>query len=50
VATEWAVFSEQDPASIAQLTKGRLVIDGRNCLDREAWKKSGFRYRGMGRS
>ncbi len=50
VATEWAVFSEQDPAEIAQLTKGRLVIDGRNCLDREAWKKAGFHYRGMGRS
>jgi len=50
VATEWAMFSEQDPAEIAQLTEGRLVIDGRNCLDREAWKKAGFRYRGMGRS
>lgn len=49
VATEWSVFSEQDPAEIAQLTTGRLVVDGRNCLDREAWKKAGFRYRGMGR-
>jgi UDPglucose 6-dehydrogenase len=50
VATEWAVFSEQDPAEIAQLTTGRLIIDGRNCLDREAWKKAGFHYQGMGRS
>lgn len=50
VATEWAVFSEQDPAQIAQLAKGRLIIDGRNCLDREAWKKAGFRYQGIGRS
>jgi UDPglucose 6-dehydrogenase len=50
VATEWAVFSEQDPAEIAQLTTGRLILDGRNCLDREAWKKAGFHYQGMGRS
>ena len=50
VVTEWTVFSAQDPEEIAQITHGRLVIDGRNCLDREAWKKAGFRYRGMGRS
>jgi UDPglucose 6-dehydrogenase len=49
VATEWKVFSEQDPMEIAKLTDGRLVVDGRNCLDKEAWKKAGFRYRGMGR-
>ncbi len=49
VATEWKVFSEQDPTEIAKLTDGRLVVDGRNCLDKEAWKKAGFRYRGMGR-
>lgn len=49
VATEWAVFSEQNPAEIGQLTKGWVVLDGRNCLDREAWKTAGFKYRGMGR-
>jgi hypothetical protein len=25
------------------------VVDGRNCLDRQALKQAGFVYRGMGR-
>jgi UDPglucose 6-dehydrogenase len=28
----------------------KLVVDGRNCLDADAWKAAGFRYRGMGRA
>jgi UDPglucose 6-dehydrogenase len=49
VVTEWKVFSDADPLAIAQIAPGRVVIDGRNCLDRDAWKQAGFRYRGMGR-
>lgn len=49
VVTEWKVFSDADPEAIAQIAPGRVVIDGRNCLDRDAWKQAGFRYRGMGR-
>jgi UDPglucose 6-dehydrogenase len=45
VATEWAQFREFDPSSATP----RLVVDGRNCLDREAWKAAGWIYRGMGR-
>jgi UDPglucose 6-dehydrogenase len=45
VATEWAQFREFDPSSAT----ARLVVDGRNCLDREAWKAAGWVYRGMGR-
>ena len=45
VATEWAQFREWNPAGAT----ASIVVDGRNCLDREAWKAAGWRYRGMGR-
>ena len=45
VATEWKAFREWDPSSVAP----QLVVDGRNCLDRDSWKAAGWRYRGMGR-
>jgi UDPglucose 6-dehydrogenase len=45
VATEWAEFRDYDPS----LSEGRLVVDGRNCLDRDIWKNAGWTYRGMGR-
>lgn len=45
VATEWAEFRDFDPS----LAAGRLVVDGRNCLDRDIWKNAGWIYRGMGR-
>jgi len=45
VATEWAEFRHFDPNSVAS----RVVVDGRNCLDRDAWKAAGWVYRGMGR-
>jgi UDPglucose 6-dehydrogenase len=45
VATEWPEFRNFDPSSVAS----RVVVDGRNCLDRDAWKAAGWVYRGMGR-
>jgi UDPglucose 6-dehydrogenase len=45
VATEWAEFRNFDPSTV----DARVVVDGRNCLDREAWKAAGWDYRGMGR-
>lgn len=50
VATEWTQFATENPEDIAKLVRGKMVIDGRNCLDAAAWKAAGFRYRGMGRS
>lgn len=49
VLTEWTVFRELDPVEIASLVATPVVVDGRNCLDREAWTAAGFTYRGMGR-
>lgn len=50
VLTEWRLFRELDPAEVAQLTPARLIVDGRNCLDADAWRAAGFTYRGLGRS
>ena len=50
VATEWKAFQEVDPKAMASVVANKLVIDGRNCLDVDAWKAAGFTYRGMGRS
>ncbi|MBT5575794.1 MAG: UDP-glucose/GDP-mannose dehydrogenase family protein [Microbacteriaceae bacterium] len=50
VATEWDIFRNEDPTHIGSLMNQQIVVDGRNCLDSEAWKSAGFRYRGMGRS
>ena len=50
VATEWKAFQEVDPKAMASVVANKLVIDGRNCLDADAWKAAGFTYRGMGRA
>jgi len=49
VLTEWKQFRNLDPKAVAELMPGRVVIDGRNCLDRDAWQAAGFTYRALGR-
>lgn len=50
VVTEWDEYRrELDPAHAASLATGRVVIDGRNCLDAAAWREAGWTYYGMGR-
>ncbi|MFS0730982.1 UDP-glucose/GDP-mannose dehydrogenase family protein [Curtobacterium sp. 1P10AnD] len=49
VLTEWNEFRELDPADAAALVAAPVVVDGRNCLDRDAWTAAGFTLRGMGR-
>ncbi len=49
IATEWTEFAGIDPAEAAAVMRGRLVVDARNLLDREAYRAAGFEYRGMGR-
>lgn len=51
LVTEWDEYRYQlDPAHAAKLAAGRLIVDGRNCLDPAAWRAAGWEYRGMGRS
>jgi UDPglucose 6-dehydrogenase len=49
VLTEWAEFRNADPNALGELAAGKLVIDGRNCLDSSLWARAGWQYRGMGR-
>ncbi|NJP46295.1 UDP-glucose dehydrogenase family protein [Actinacidiphila epipremni] len=47
--TEWREFRELDPAALAEVARGRVVLDGRNTLDPAVWRKAGWTYRAMGR-
>jgi len=49
VVTEWAEYRTLDPASVGELVSGRIVIDGRNCLDAKQWREAGWQYIGLGR-
>jgi len=49
VLTEWEEFRHADPSALAEVAAGRVVIDGRNCLDPVLWRRAGWEYRGMGR-
>jgi len=50
VVTEWDEYRRHlSPEHAASLTSGRVIVDGRNCLDREAWRAAGWTYLGMGR-
>lgn len=50
LATEWDEYRRtMEPARVASLVAGRVIVDGRNCLDPEEWRAAGFTYVGMGR-
>jgi UDPglucose 6-dehydrogenase len=49
VLTEWDEFRALDASAVAGLVASPVVIDGRNCLDRDAWRAAGFAHHGMGR-
>ena len=49
VVTEWKEFRSLVPGAVAQLTRGRVIIDGRNCLVPEDWRAAGWTYQGIGR-
>jgi UDPglucose 6-dehydrogenase len=50
LVTEWDEYRRQlSPEHAASLVSGRVIVDGRNCLDPIAWKAAGWTYRGMGR-
>nr|AHF25559.1 UDP-glucose 6-dehydrogenase [uncultured bacterium Contigcl_10-cl] len=50
VVTEWDEYRRQmAPELVSTLTEGRIIIDGRNCLDAAVWRAAGWTYYGMGR-
>ncbi|MFZ1489818.1 MAG: UDP-glucose/GDP-mannose dehydrogenase family protein [Ilumatobacteraceae bacterium] len=49
VLTEWDEFRWVEPAEVLGAMSGRAVVDGRNLLDRNEWRRSGFSHVGIGR-
>lgn len=49
VVTEWREFRDLDPVRARSLVARPVVVDARNCLDRQAWRAAGWTYIGMGR-
>ena len=50
LVTDWQEFIELDYAPIADKMRHPIIIDGRNCLDRQNLERAGFTYIGIGRS
>lgn len=50
VVTEWDEYRRDlSPEHAGALVRGRIIVDGRNCLDAADWRAAGWQYHGMGR-
>ncbi len=49
VLTEWDEFRWLDIAEVKAVMHGRAVVDARNLLERNAWRRAGFEFQGIGR-
>ncbi len=47
--TEWVEYRELDPAVVGSIVNQRIVIDGRNMLDRESWSAAGWQVTYLGK-
>ncbi|MFD8556424.1 UDP-glucose dehydrogenase family protein [Streptosporangium canum] len=47
--TEWQEFIDLDPETLGAVVATRKIVDGRNALDAETWRASGWHYRALGR-
>jgi UDPglucose 6-dehydrogenase len=48
--TEWKSYREIDPDRFKDLVAQKIIIDGRNALDRDRWVASGWKFRALGRA
>lgn len=42
IMTDHTEFKELDPNEAASLVRSRLILDTKNCINREKWEKAGF--------
>ncbi len=49
LVTEWPQFVALDWREVANAMKGKLIVDGRNALDRDTVEAAGLVYEGIGR-
>jgi len=48
--TEWSEYRTLDPSLLGQLVKNKMIIDGRNALDRDLWRSAGWKFHALGRT
>ena len=48
--TEWKEYRALDPVVIGSLVKNKMIIDGRNALDRDLWRTAGWKFHALGRT
>jgi len=48
--TEWKEYRQIDPVALSSLVKGKIIIDGRNMLDRTMWRNAGWKFHALGRT
>jgi UDPglucose 6-dehydrogenase len=49
VLTEWPEYVDLDPSEAKRMVGEARVLDGRNCLDADAWRSADWTYRALGR-
>ncbi len=49
IFTEWKDVCSYPPSKFVRLMKKPIVLDGRNCLDKSAYKTEGLIYEGIGK-
>ena len=47
--TEWKMYRELNPAELKSQVKSAIIIDGRNALDQDKWRRAGWKFRALGR-
>ena len=47
--TEWKDYRNLDPEIIGNLVRQKIIIDGRNVLDENLWRKSGWKVNFLGK-
>lgn len=50
VGTEWGEVRSLDPTVARLVSRGRTILDGRNCMPADAWRAAGWTYWGFGRA
>jgi UDP-N-acetyl-D-mannosaminuronic acid dehydrogenase len=48
--TDHTVFKQIDPDKMSKLMRSKNIVDTRNVLDLEKWKKAGFKIKTVGSS
>ena len=47
--TEWKQYKDLDPVAAGELVAQKVIVDGRNVVDRKAYRDAGWTVRGLGR-